>query len=364
VQAQRLLTSTGDPSLSRVESFDIAEPAADGEVLLAVRRVALTTNNITYALFGDRMQYWQFFPSGQTGWGIVPVWGFADVVASRAEGLAAGERVYGYLPLASHLRVQAAQVSRGRFVDAAPHRAALAAIYNQYLRCAADPSYREAEEAALAIVKPLFTTAWLLADFFHEQGWFGARQVVLSSASSKTAYATAWCLRQLGGVQVVGLTSPSNIAFVQGLGCYDQVLAYDAVASLEAQVPTVFADFSGSADQRARLHRHFGDALKHSAVIGATQFSAGPRDAVLPGAKPAFFFAPEQARRRAEAWGGAELQRRVGEAQRAFLLRALDPAAPWLRIEVHEGLSSAIEVMAALARGQVDPRLGHAVRVA
>lgn len=363
MQAQRLLTSMADASVSRLEAFEVGEPEADGEVLLAVRRVAVTTNNITYALFGERMQYWQFFPSGQAGWGIVPVWGFADVVASRAEGLTVGERIYGYWPLATHARLQAAQVSRGRFVDAAPHRAGLAAIYNQYLRCAADPSYREADEAALAIVKPLFTTAWLLADFLHDQGWFGATQVVLSSASSKTAYATAWCLRQLGGVQVVGLTSVANAGFVQGLGCYDRVLAYDAVATLDAHVPTVYADFSGSAELRAQLHRHFGDALKHSAVIGATQFSAGPRDAVLPGAKPTFFFAPEQARRRAEAWGGAELQRRAGEAQRTFMQRALDPAAPWLRIESHQGLAAVAAVMASLAKGDVDPRLGHAVQL-
>ena len=360
---QRILTSMTDPSVSRIDTLDAAEPVADGEVLLAVRRVALTTNNVTYALFGERMQYWQFFPTGQAGWGIVPVWGYADVLASRAEGVAVGERVYGYLPLASHLRVQAAQVSRGHFVDAAPHRAGLAAVYNRYVRCAADPTYREADEDAVMIVQPLFTTAWLLADFFHEQGWFGARQVVLSSASSKTAYATAWCLHQLGGVQVVGLTSAAHAAFVQGLGCYDRVLAYDAVSTLDGRTPTVFADFSGSADQRARVHQHFGDALQHSAVIGATQFSAGARDAVLPGAKPTFFFAPEQARRRAESWGGAELQRRAGGSQAAFVQRALDPAAPWLRIEAHQGLASAAAVMASLAKGDVDPRLGHAVRL-
>jgi hypothetical protein len=310
------------------------------------------------------MQYWQFFPSGEAGWGIVPVWGFADVLASRAEGLREGERIYGYWPLATHLRVQAAQVSRGRFVDAVPHRAELPPIYNQYLRCAADPSYREHDEAALAIVRPLFTTAWLLADFFHEQHWCGARQLVISSASSKTAYATAWCARQLGGVQVVGLTSPANLGFVRELGCYDRVLAYDDVVQLDAAARTVFADFAGSADRRARLHMHFGDALVHSAVIGATQFAPAVREAALPGAKPTFFFAPEQARRRADAWGGAELQRRTGEAQRAFLRRALDPEAPWLRIETHLGLAAAVEIMASLATGAVDPRVGHAVGVA
>lgn len=359
---QRILTSKSDPAVCRLDAGSTA-PLADGQVRLAVRRIALTTNNITYALFGDRMQYWQFFPSGHADWGIVPVWGFADVAESRAEGLSAGERVYGYLPLGTELVVQASSLSKARFDDATPHRAGLAAIYNRYRRCAADPSYREADENAVMVVQPLFTTAFLLADFLQEQGYFGARQALLSSASSKTAYATAWCLRELQGVQVVGLTSPGHVAFVQSLGAFDRVLTYDAVESLDAAAPTVYADFSGSAEQRLRLHRHFGDALRHSAVIGATQFSAGARDVALPGAKPAFFFAPEQARRRSETWGAAVLQQRAGASQRRFLERALDPQAPWLRIVEHQGLESALGVLRSLAQGGVDPRLGHAIRV-
>jgi len=362
VTVQRILTSKSDPAVCRLDS-EPAVPLADGQVRLAVRRIALTTNNITYALFGDRMQYWQFFPSGQADWGIVPVWGFADVAESRAEGLSVGERVYGYLPLAAELVVQASSRSKGAFTDEAPHRAGLAAVYNRYRRCAADPSYREAEENTVMVVQPLFATAFLLADFLHEHGYFGARQVVLSSASSKTAYATAWCLRELHGVQVVGLTSPGHVDFVQSLGAFDRVSTYDAVESLDASVLTVFADFSGSAEQRLRLHRHFGDALRHSAVIGATQFSAGARDVALPGAKPAFFFAPEQAQRRIETWGAAQLQQRAGASQRRFLERALDPQTPWLRIVEHQGLESAIGVLRSLAQGGVDPRLGHAIHV-
>ena len=59
---------------------EVPEPA-DGEALLRVDRVGLTANNVTYAVFGDSMRYWDFFPS-QPGWGRVPLWGFADLVAS------------------------------------------------------------------------------------------------------------------------------------------------------------------------------------------------------------------------------------------------------------------------------------------
>ena len=365
MQVQRLLTRKGDASAHRLDVVELDETALSlGQVQLAVSRVAITTNNITYALFGEQMHYWQFFPSGLAEWGIVPVWGFADVVASAAPDIAVGERIYGYLPLAEQLRVQPARVTPEGFVDASAHRAGLPAVYNRYVRCAADADYRREDEDALMIVRPLFTTAYLLSDFLREHAFFGATQVLLSSASSKTAYATAWCLKQPpGGIGVVGLTSAANLDFVRTLGCYDRVLTYDDVASLDPTTPSVYADFSGSAEQRARLHGHFGDALRHSAVIGATQFSASPKDAPLPGAKPTFFFAPDQVRRRIEAWGPAEFQRRLVGSQRRFVARALQADDLWLRIERHRGLDAAVSLMARMAKGRVDPRAGHALVV-
>ncbi len=367
MQVRRLLTRKGDASDHRVDVVDLDDAALPpGQVQLAVSRVAITTNNITYALFGDQMHYWQFFPSGQADWGIVPVWGFADVVASTVPDIAVGERIYGYLPLAEQLRVQPARVTAEGFVDASAHRADQPAVYNRYVRCAADADYRRDDEDALMIVRPLFTTAYLLSDFLREQAFFGATQVILSSASSKTAYATAWCLQQAArpdGIAVIGLTSDAHRDFVRSLGCYDRVLGYDEVASLDPTTPSVYADFSGSAAQRARLHGHFGDALRHSAVIGATQFSVGPKDSPLPGAKPTFFFAPDQVRRRVEAWGPAEFQRRLVGSQRRYLARALQADDPWLRIERHRGLDAAVVVMTRMAEGRVDPRTGHALVV-
>ncbi|MDX6599638.1 MAG: hypothetical protein QOE87_3525, partial [Gaiellales bacterium] len=63
------------------------EPPAleDGQALLRVDSFGLTANNVTYAVFGDAMSYWSFFPA-EEGWGRVPMWGFAEVEASEAEG--------------------------------------------------------------------------------------------------------------------------------------------------------------------------------------------------------------------------------------------------------------------------------------
>src|SRR3712207_7922901 len=42
---------------------------------------------------------------------------------------------------------------------------------------------------------PLFLTSFMLADQLEDNRFFGARALVLSSASSKTAYGTAFLLR-------------------------------------------------------------------------------------------------------------------------------------------------------------------------
>ena len=83
--------------LRRTEFHPLPDPEsvalADGDVLLAVDSFGFTANNVTYAVFGEMMRYWDFFPAEQ-GWGRVPVWGFATVTRSKHPEISAGERVY------------------------------------------------------------------------------------------------------------------------------------------------------------------------------------------------------------------------------------------------------------------------------
>lgn len=202
-------------------------PLAEGEARLRIDRFAYTSNNITYAAFGEAMHYWDFFPVAPQpdglAWGCIPVWGFAEVIESRAAGVAVGERLYGYWPMASHAVLQPTRVSPHGFSDGAAHRAALHPVYNQYLRCAVDPFYTPGTEDLQALLRPLFLTSWLIDDFLADNAFFGAQDaaqragmqpvLLLSSASSKTAYGTAAQLAQRDGVAVVGLTSASNVAF-------------------------------------------------------------------------------------------------------------------------------------------------------
>src|SRR3954452_5916235 len=95
-----------------------------GEALLEIDAFGLTTNNITYAVFGDAMSYWDFFPA-EGGWGRVPVWGFAEVEAAGRTGLTQGGRIFGSLPPSSRAVVTPQHIDDRGFVDATPHRANL-----------------------------------------------------------------------------------------------------------------------------------------------------------------------------------------------------------------------------------------------
>lgn len=343
---------------------------SDGQVRVRIEHFAYTANNITYAAFGDAMNYWQFFPVVQNPggddapWGLIPVWGFGVVVETRCAGVAAGERLYGYWPMASDVVLQPVRVSPESFFDGAPHRAALHPVYNQYLRCAADPLHDAAHEPQLALLRPLFLTAWLIDDFLADNAFFGTCEggqrgvMLLSSASSKTAYATAAQLAHRPDVEVVGLTSASNVAFCESLGVYSRVLTYEQLDALAPDTPCVYVDFAGNGDLRKAIHSRFG-RLAYSCSIGGTHVDrlAGGRD--LPGPRPVLFFAPAQAKKRHGDWGAAGFNERMARAWHAFMGQVNQPAAPWLVVQTHQGPEAVQAAHALVLGGRGDPRLGH-----
>ncbi|MFH2128935.1 MAG: DUF2855 family protein, partial [bacterium] len=287
--------------------------------------------------------------------------GFADVVVSDNKDVKTGERYYGYYPMATHLRVQPQQVSSSSLMDGASHRQSLSKIYNQYVRCANDPLYQPETEALQMLLRPLFTTSFLLDDFLFDNELFGARQLVLSSASSKTALGTAFSLfhnrseRQLD-YRIIGLTSPGNLEFVKGLGCYDDVISYDQVAALSAKPATTVVDFAGNSALLKQLHLHFNDQLKYSCLVGAAHWDKGGgsmRD--LPGAPPQLFFAPSQAEKRLKEWGGAAFQQKLAGVWSRFIAFVDD----WILIERGNGPVEVDHVYQTVLAGHLNPRTGY-----
>ncbi|GID95289.1 hypothetical protein Adi01nite_47010 [Amorphoplanes digitatis] len=328
---------------------------ADGEALLRVDRVGLTANNVTYAVLGESMRYWQFFPPGAfglgPGWGLPPLWGFAEVAASTVPGVAVGLRVYGYFPSAGHLVVRPDRVDASGFRDASAHRADLPSPYNVYRATTGDPAYRPDAEDLLVLFRPLFFTSFMLADQVIDEDYYGARALVLSSASSKTAYAAAFELHGRGP-RLVGLTSRGNVEFTRSLGCYDDVVAYDEIGDLD-EVPTAYLDLSGAPATRAALRRRLGDLLVRDVAVGLTN--------QIPNMDAAgeFFFAPVRMRKRREEWGRDELDRRFAEAWQRFA----DVVGGWLDVRVGTGPDALRQAWLEVLRGHTPPRVGQVVQL-
>lgn len=333
-------------------------PLADGQVRVRIDHFALTSNNITYAAFGAAMSYWDFFPTGEDGWGAIPVWGFGTVVQSLNAGVTVGERLYGYFPMAGQVVLQPDRLKPDGFSDAAPHRAALHAVYNRYTRCGADPFYAPDTEDIQALLRPLFITSWLIDDFLLDNDFFGATTVLLSSASSKTAYGTAFQLAQRPGLEVVGLTSPGNKLFCESLGCYSRVIGYDELEQVPSDAACVYVDFAGNAALRLAIHTRFVN-LRYSSSIGGTHVEqlGGAKD--LPGPRATLFFAPAQIKKRTDEWGGAVLNERLLTAWTAFTAQVTAPAAPWLVADHYRGPEAVQTAYIEVLGGRGHPRVGH-----
>ena len=355
------------------------DPAlADGQVRVQVNSFAFTANNITYAAFGDAMKYWQFYPAtDESGapapdWGCIPVWGFATVLQSLHPGVAVGERLWGYWPMASKAVLSPTRLSPAGFTERAPQRAELAAVYNQVSRCNSDAFYTQDSESLQALLRPLYLTAWLIDDFMADNAFFGTVNqadgkplMLLSSASSKTAWSTAALLCKRSDVEVVGLTSAANKAYCESLGCYARVLGYDELDSLPANAPCIYVDFAGNAGLREAIHKQFS-RLAYSCSIGGTHVQAlGTPGAAqqLPGPRPKLFFAPAQSKKRSVDWGAKVFTDRLAASWHGFQAQLAQAQPPWLQVQQHSGQAAVEKAYALVLGGQGDAQVGHMLSI-
>jgi len=349
------LVKRGDLRECRIADSEPSE-VGPGEALLRVDRFGLTANNVTYAVMGEAMSYWDFFPA-EDGWGRVPMWGFAEVERSEADGVEVGARVYGYLPPSSHLLIKPTSVNERGFTDGSPHRAVLPSAYHRYLVSTEDPFYRADTEDIQMLLRPLFYTSFLIDDQLDDEELTARGPIVISSASSKTALAAAFLLARRDGVELIGLTSARNKDFVAGLGIYGRTVSYDEIDSL-GDGPATYVDIAGDGAVRQAIHTHFGDQLAHSMTVGVThweELSSGQGD--LPGPAPAFFFAPSRVEKRSADWEPAELERRVAEAWHPFC----EWTAGWLETIPGQGLDGLQSAYLDVLEGRVGPKSAHVI---
>ena len=346
------------------ETRIVEHPAPDlaaGEILARIDKFALTANNVTYAFSGDSIGYWRFFPAAEP-WGIVPVWGFADVVASKHPDIPVGDRMWGFLPMASHVVMRPDKVAAGSFTDSAAHRSALPALYNNYRRTEGDPPALKALENERCLLFPLFSTSYVLYDYLLDNEFFGAKQILVGSASSKTGLGLCNLISRHGEdrPQVIGLTSPANVDFVTALGTCDHVATYDQISGMDGDVPSGFVDMAGNGAVVTAIHDKFDANLKVSTAVGVTHWEAGLFSGETKGAAHTFFFAPSQFGKRDAEWGPGVIMRRAQteaarmaeELKGVLTIRktegATDVAAAWSRLVAGE-LTPDVAIMAAIS---------------
>lgn len=322
MQHEILKTNLRDTRWGQASKRDLSP----GDIRLRLDSFALTANNVTYAAFGGPpMNYWNFFPASSDKFGRVPVWGFATVSESASTDVGEGRKVYGYFPISEDLIVQPTRISERGFADGAMHRQGLAPIYNTYVYTDTDPTYKEDFEAQQALFRPLYMTGWMICDSLME-GSPKPDRVYISSASSKTALATAHSVKRRG-VRTIGLTSARNVEFVLQTELYDEVINYETASDVSASGNVAYVDFLGRPDFTMTMHQTLGTNLKRSMVIGVTDWEGDRRPIPdLPGPEPEFFFVPDYAVKRAKEFEAGELDKRVGAdlisfypASRAFV---------------------------------------------
>ncbi|MGD1934962.1 MAG: DUF2855 family protein [Candidatus Phaeomarinobacter sp.] len=329
--------------------------AGDGEIVLAIERFALTANNISYGMAGDMLGYWNFFPAPE-GQGRIPAWGIARVTQCNHADIAVGDKFFGYVPMSEEVVMTPVDVSARGFSDGSAHRAQLPAIYQEYLAVTPANGFDGTSDDLQCILRILFVTSMHMDDHFAANDFFGASTLIIGSASSKTGYGLAFLASKRPGIKVVGLTSASNKAFVEGLGIYDTVLSYDEIGQLNTNEPSVYVDMSGNVGVLTQVHSHLGDALKNSTSVGATHWDA-PRDGAdsLPGPTPDFFFVPTHMVEHRERDGLAGHDVRIVAGSTAFYKAAQN----WIDTQTHSFVDMG-DTYALLLKG-VSPKDGHIV---
>ena len=364
---KQLQSLKSDLNQSRIVLEQLGEDIQDGEVLLQVEKFSFTANNVTYGVAGDSIGYWNFFPAinnPEKTWGCIPVWGFAEVIMSNNPEIEHGERVFGYFPPANSLIVNPVKVSSASFSDGKEHRKELPPVYNNYIRLNAEGDYDRSMDDIRALLFPLHITAFCLCDALEEQSYENASQVIIVSASSKTAIGLAQGLAETDdSPKIVGLTSSINLQFVESLGCYDQVISYDDLANIN-NISSVIVDMSGNQEVLSALQNALEENLLKCITVGMTHWDKGGSvDEALAQAelqdRTEFFFAPAHIQKRIGDWGQAGYAKKTN----AFMAERAEQSNDWMQIKRIKGLDKFSETYKAVVAGNINPNEGIIVEV-
>ena len=364
---KQLQTLKNDLSKTRIVQTKNPEIEAE-EISVSIESFAFTSNNVTYGVAGNTIGYWQFFKTTEDAnneWGCIPVWGFAKIIKSNVDELIVGERLFGYFPPGDILNLKPIKVTNQGFADGKEHRKDLPAVYNNYLRLSGDTNYDSSIDNIRSLLFPLHITSFCICDALQDEAYFGADQIIIVSASSKTAIGLAQGLKETSSAQsIIGLTSQKNLGFVKNLGCYDEVITYDHLSNVNFNLKSVMVDMAGSREILGTLHGSLADNMLKCLTVGMTHWDneVTAEDALgqaMLRERTEFFFAPAHIQKRVTDWGYEGYNQKTTDFMKARSNQSID----WMQVKKIIGLEDFISTYEKFVGGDINPNEGIIVEL-
>lgn len=363
-QLQTLKSDLSKTRILETQNSDIQEE----EISVSIESFAFTSNNVTYGVAGDTIGYWQFFPTTEDAnneWGCIPVWGYAKIIKSNVKELNVGERLFGYFPPGDILNLKPIKVTDQGFIDGKEHRKDLPAVYNNYLRLSEDVNYDNKLDNIRSLLFPLHITSFCICDALEDHAYFGAEQIIVISASSKTAIGLAQGLKDASSVpSIIGLTSQKNLDFVKNLNCYDEVITYDRLSDVNFNLKSVMVDMAGSREILGTLHGSLSDKMLKCLTVGMTHWDneITAEDALgqaMLRERTEFFFAPAHIQKRVKDWGHEGYNQKTSEFMKTRSIQSTD----WMQVKKIIGLENFISTYEEFVSGNINPSEGIIVEL-
>ena len=364
---KQLQTLKNDLSKTRIVQTKNPEIEAE-EISVSIESFAFTSNNVTYGVAGNTIGYWQFFKTTEDAnneWGCIPVWGFAKIIKSNVDELIVGERLFGYFPPGDILNLKPIKVTNQGFADGKEHRKDLPAVYNNYLRLSGDANYDSSIDNIRSLLFPLHITSFCICDALQDEAYFGADQIIIVSASSKTAIGLAQGLKETSSaLSIIGLTSQKNLGFVKNLGCYDEVITYDHLSNVNFNLKSVMIDMAGSREILGTLHGSLADNMLKCLTVGMTHWDneVTAEDALgqaMLRERTEFFFAPAHIQKRVKDWGYEGYNQKINE----FMKTRSNQSTDWMQVKKIIGLEDFISMYEKFVGGDINPNEGIIVEL-
>ena len=220
-------------------------PLAENEVLFVPQSLG-TNRYITYYSGGYLLQDIGGFvdPKGvqnTAAFKTAPCWGRCKVYRSNHPKIKEGSTYYGFWPIAAY------SVRRVRDADS-----------ESFIAYQDLPKFTGPREWLKLIRMDDTESLYALENYEYwkigityarelkDMDYFGARRLVISSASSASGQCIAMCLKEINpSFTVVGLTSPRNYQFVSDMPYFDEVCTYEEVKSAPNTGKSLYFDALG-----------------------------------------------------------------------------------------------------------------------